>query len=376
MRQSFQRGSVIRIPQKTGDVWRLRYRDGDTQRSEYLGTLRELPTRALAEKRADRFRRRMNANAEVVTVAELIAKFWSEAPPERETTAASYRSIFGRIEAQWGDVRLDSLSQRTAEIEQWLNGLETVRGEQRAASPLYKAQVRNLMHLLFERAMAWGHLQIDRNPMELIRIRNGSKRVKEITTLTLEQYQALLADEQLPLLVKTIIQVLAGLGLRISECLGLRWDDFDWEAGTVQIRRSVVGGRTYATKTAGSAQKLPVHESIAAALRVWRDSVPTVDGWVFGSVRTRMPYDRDSLRASYLQPAGERIGVDGLGWHAMRHTYRANLRATGASLEDQKNLLRHSRLSTTVDTYGGRDDSERLRPANNKVVEMLVRRQA
>lgn len=376
MRQSFQRGSVIQVPQQSGAIWRFRFRENGTQRSEYLGTLRELPTKAMAEKKADRFRRRMNANVEVITVAELIAKFWIEAPPERETTAASYRSIFGRIEAQWGNVRLDSLSQRTAEIEQWLNGLETVRGEERAASPMYKAQVRNLMHLLFERAMAWGHLQIDRNPMELVRIRNSSKRVKEITTLTLEQYQALLADDELPLLVKTIIQVAAGLGLRISEILGLRWEDFNWETNTVHIRRSVVGGQKYATKTAGSAQKLPVHESIASALRVWRDSVPPVDGWLFGSVRTRMPYDRDSLRASYLQPAGERIGVDGLGWHAFRHTYRSMMRQNGESLETQKGLMRHSRISTTIDTYGGDDNVERLRPANSKVVEILSRRSA
>ena len=87
-----------------------------------------------------------------------------------------------------------------------------------------------------------------------------------------------------------------------------------------------------------------------------------------------MPYDRDHLRQQYLQPAGARIVVDGLGWHSLRHFYRAMLRVSGASMEDQKGLMRHSRIRTTIDTYGGQDSAERLRPFNEKVVEMLPRR--
>lgn len=89
-----------------------------------------------------------------------------------------------------------------------------------------------------------------------------------------------------------------------------------------------------------------------------------------------MPYNRDYLRSEYLQPAGERIGVDGLGWHSLRHTYRDLMRQEGVSLEDQKNLMRHSRLATTIDTYGGDEKVEQLRPVNAKVVEMLKRRSA
>lgn len=373
---SYQRGSVIRIHQKHGDIYRFRWRENGVQRSAYLGTVKALPTLARAEKAADRFRRRLNTNVEAITVADLIAKFWRECPPERRTTAAGYRSIFGRIEERFGTLRVDALAESTVAIEQWLNGLETIRGRHRPASPLYKGQVRNLLHLLCEKAMLWRHLMLDRNPIELVSVRNASQRVKEITTLSLDQYQALLADEQLPEMVKVIIQVLASLGLRISECLGLRWEDFDLEAGTVHIRRSVVGGTKYPTKTLGSSQKLPVHASLIGALGAWKESVPVVNGWVFGSVRTGVPYDRDFLRSAYLQPAGQRCGIEHLGWHALRHTYRANLRASGASLEDQKQLMRHARLSTTIDTYGGEDSVERLRPANEKVVSILMGRSA
>ena len=374
MRSSFQRGSVIRVKLKTGDCWRFRFREGSTQRSEYLGTVRELPTRAIAEKRADRFRRRINTDVETITISDLIAKFWRESPPERETTAHGYRAIFNRIEAEYGHLRIDALAGKTADIEQWLNNLETVRGKTRLASPLYRGQVKNLLHLLFEKAMLWQHLQTDRNPIELVRLRNSSQRQKEITVLTLEQYQTLLNDPELPLLVKTMVQVAAGLGLRVSEILGLRWEDFS--EGRVSIRRSVVQGARYETKTLSSRQVLPVHENIAAVLREWRESELVVAGWVFGSARTGLPYDRDYLRSQYLIPAGERIGVEGLGWHSFRHQYRSMMRRAGVSLEDQKNLMRHSKLATTIDTYGGEDSVERVREANAKVVDILSRRTA
>lgn len=375
-RISHQKGTLIRVPLKSGDIWRFRFRDGDTHRSEYVGTLKQYPTKARAEKAADRFRRRLNTNLETITVSDLIAKFWREAALERETTAASYRSIFTRIEEQWGKERIDSLAGKTAEIKDWLDRLETVRGDVRRVSPLYRGQVRNLLHSLFEKAMLWNHTSLERNPMDVVRLKGTTQRQKAILALTPDQYQRLLEDPELPLLVKTVIAVLGGTGLRISECLGLRWDDIDLDAGKVFIRRSVVGGRKYATKTSGSTRKLPLDEAVVSALRRWRVAEPAVKGWVFGSERTGLPYDRDYLRAAYLQPAGVRVGIEGLGWHQFRHSYRAMMREAGVSLESQKSLMRHSKLSTTVDTYGGDDDVERLRAANSKVVSILLGRTA
>lgn len=381
MRTSFQSGSVIRVPLKSGDAWRFRYRSDGVQRSEFLGTVAALPTKAHAEKAADRFRRQINTLIEVVTIADLIAKFWLQCPPDRPATAHSYRSIFNRIEAEFGQMRVDAFTANILAVESWLKGLKVIGrhpkgGKPMPVSPLYRSQVRNLLHLLIERAMLWGHLPVDRNPMETIRLKNGSQRKKELTILTLDQYQALLDDPELPLLVKTMIQVTTSLGLRVSELLGLRWSDISFPDATIQIQRSVVNGQANDTKTVSSKQVLPLHESIIGVLLEWRNSNPIISGWVFGSPRTGRPYDRDSLRAEYLQPAGERIGVKHLGWHSLRHLYRAMLREVDTPIEVQKNLLRHSKLATTMDVYGGRSRVEELRPANARVVSILARKSA
>jgi len=378
-RTSFQQGSVVRVSRKSGDAWRFRWRENGTQRSEWIGTVKQLPSRAQAEKAAQRFRQQANSGIEVITMADLIAKFWQEAAPERETTAHSYRSIFKRIEAEFGSLRVDQFCREVMRVEQWLKELTVIGrhpkpGVKPLVSDLYRSQVRNLLHLLIEKAMLWGNVQVDRNPMDLVRLK-GSARAKEIQTLTPEQYGQLVNDPELPEMVRVLIQLLAGLGLRISEGLGLRWSDIDFESGTIQINRSMVHGQANDTKTASSKTALPLHERLVDVLRWWHARAPK-SAWVFCSERTGAPYDRDYLRSEYLAPAGKRIGVEGLGWHCLRHSYRAMLRESGASLEDQKSLMRHSKLATTVDTYGGRDSVERLRPMNQKIVEMLPRRSA
>lgn len=382
MRTSFQRGSLIRIKQKSGDIWRMRYRDGEAHRSEYIGTVKQYPTRAQASLAAQKMLAIINGpRSETITMGDLIDRFEREAMPARPATAHSYKSILGRIRAKWADVRIDQFAGQMPAVENWLNELVVIgrhprRGRPVLVSPMYRGQVRAILHLLFEKAMLWNAVITQRNPIDLIRLKGSSQRTKELTILTLDQYQALLADEQLPVLVKTIIQIAAGLGLRISEILGLRWEDVDFEAGTLQIARSVVNGVANDTKTISSRRKLPLHENLAAALRNWRDNYQIVGGWLFGSERTGRPYDRDTLRSGYLQPAGERIGVPGLGFHAFRHTYRALMRLNGESLETQKNLMRHAKISTTFDVYGDSGKVEELRPANSRVIEMLVRKRA
>jgi integrase len=212
---------------------------------------------------------------------------------------------------------------------------------------------------------------MQRNPLEVIKLKGSSQRAKEIVILTVPQYQRLLDDPELPELVKVIVQVTAALGLRISETLGLKWMDLDFEAGTVEIQRGVVGMEANDVKTPGSRQKLPLHPELIDVLRTWRATAPVIGDWVFGSDRTGRPYDRDYMRSEYLKPAGARIGLPGIGWHSFRHTYRALQKQLGLPMETQKALMRHSRIATTIDTYGGNNNLEQTRPANSRVIEML-----
>ena len=164
------------------------------------------------------------------------------------------------------------------------------------------------------------------------------------------------------------------LGLRVSEILGLRWEDVDLESGKLQIRRSVVNGHVEHTKTDASEDELPLHPQLVEVLKQWKEAEPPVEGWLFGNIDTGMPYHADTMRQRHLnRAAGDpEIGLPKLGWHAFRHTYRANLSESGLPLEVQQKLMRHADIAMTT-KYGRSSMLNVTRPANARIVEMVMR---
>ncbi len=74
--------------------------------------------------------------------------------------------ISQHIRPKWGDVYLQDV--RPALVQDWLRKL--------TLSPTYKGHIRSLMYRLFDRAMIWELIGIDRNPMELVEVKGISKR--------------------------------------------------------------------------------------------------------------------------------------------------------------------------------------------------------
>jgi integrase len=88
---------------------------------------------------------------------------------------------------------------------------------------------------------------------------------------------------------------------------------------------------------------------------------------------TERPFHAKTLLTNHLKPAGKRAGIDGLGWHTFRHTYRAPLADLGETLDVQKELMRHSDVAMTLE-YGkfSAKRADRLRTANSKVVQLVA----
>jgi integrase len=162
--------------------------------------------------------------------------------------------------------------------------------------------------------------------------------------------------------------------LRISEVLGLQWRDFDWEKHQLQICRSWVCGRIDEPKTENSRRPIPVDLTLEKVLRDHRGRQPQsfkACEWVFPSERTGMPWHAWTAQRRWLVRAGQKAGIESLGWHAFRHTYSTLLNEYGTDAKVQQELLRHADIRTmmNIDTTAV---PERLRKANRKVVRLLL----
>src|SRR6202166_2060161 len=81
---------------------------------------------------------------------------------------------------------------------------------------------------------------------------------------------------------RTLVFLVAVTGLRISEALGLKWGDLDYERQMIHLRRVWVGNDLVPhMKTDGSAAPVPLGELLADELRCWQKETmyPKPEDW-------------------------------------------------------------------------------------------------
>jgi integrase len=274
------------------------------------------------------------------------------------STARGYRSYLTKhVTPKWSSTPLADV--KALEVTEWLKSLPL--------SPKTQGQVRALLHLLFERAMLWGLIEPQRNPIELVKIKGSSKRQKKPQTLAPEKFQELVSILHEP--YKTMAIVAMCTGLRVSEVLALCWEHLDFEAGTMLVQQGVVNGRIGKVKTEASQDDVPLDPAFADVLLRLKGDRST--GLVFPSPVTGGCFYSGIIQRQILMPKGEQIGIPGLGWHTFRHTYRSLLDETGAPMGVQQKLMRHANVSTTMNVYGS-SSLRAKQQANSKVVEMVM----
>jgi integrase len=188
-------------------------------------------------------------------------------------------------------------------------------------------------------------------------------------------------DPELVPHARMMVMIAMCLGLRASEILGLRWEDFVHRDLTLNVRTSFVGKDEDETKTPESTEIIPLHPELADEIAMWR--VKNADSktgephfeWMFASSLTGRPYWRGILQQDHLEPAGKRAGIPGLGWHGFRHTYRTMLGELGEKMEVQQRMMRHTDIRTTM-SYGDPQIDKQRRVASNNVFEMVKKRSA
>jgi len=299
------------------------------------------------------------------TIRTLVRQFREEKMPARFSTRQAYNSWLNNyIVPRWGSVPITALQARPVEL--WLRTLPI--------SPKSKVHIRGLIRNLWDYAMWREEIRPQRNPMELVTIKGATRRIRQPRSLTVEEFQKFSHELEEPL--RTIALICVCFGLRISECLALKWDDIDWLAAKLRVQRGIVRQRVGDLKTIYSARTMVIDMEMLAILQTWRQQTQFAlqTDWIFAS-----PVQLGRLPVSYpwvwlkFQEAGLRSGVGRLGTHSLRHTYRSWLDAVGTQIAVQQKLMRHADIRTTLNIYGDVVTAE-MANAHSKVVRMAIPR--
>jgi len=375
----YQRGSLRQEQRKAGPTWVLRfYVQKGTRRVErtlVVGLVTDFPSEFAARQEVARQHLLESINQPEFqgpfTFGRL-AQHYDEnelgdqsdaVDPKSHTTIAGYKRNLRRyILPRWG--KRVALGIEPLEVEQWLKALKR---EKNLQNPTLDKQ-RRLMNLVCKSAQRYGLIPRTEecNPIRYVRCKTTSGY--EAQTISPAQGWAIWS--RLPEPESTLTLLAAITGLRISECLGLKWGDIDFAAQVIQVRRTWTGGMEGLPKSKASQAAVPLHPVLASHMSSWQKATPYggENDWVFPSFKLKgeKPRVANMLVEDHLRPAAVAAGVlkEGesvrFGFHNLRHSLASFLVGQGTDPKTVQTLLRHADVATTLGIYAHSHSEARM----------------
>src|SRR5438132_1403974 len=400
MARRHQRGWLKKETRSNGETWVLFYRTirkSDGKRVENkiaIGLVRDFPEKSHAWAEVERLHLTTNQvnSRRAVTFGD-IAQHYAEHElvdqtesihAKAHTTVRSYERILrNRLLPKWGN-RI-ALGIEPLDVEQWLKDLKR---EKRFANPTLD-KTRRVMSLVYKHGQRYGLIPRNQesNPMRFVRCKTTSGY--EAMILTPEQAYAVLLNLQEP--ERTLTLLASGTGLRISECLGLQWQDVSFADAMIHVRRTWTCGQVGLPKTKASKGPVPLHSLLAEYMRCWKQKTPYSQpgDWVFASNRLKgkQPRVGNMLVSDYLRPAAAKAGILSshrdeqgrlveddprrFGFHNLRHSLASFLVRTRTDPKTVQTLLRHSDVKLTLQFYSHAVSQDRMAAAGEMLTAIL-----
>jgi integrase len=365
-RKTYQRGNVQEKPEKSKN-WTLRYRELDhvtgewTTRRKILGKFK---TKTDALKASTPIMAQVNERNNMepqklylkITFKEFVESYWKPytVMEKHQVSTLDQRTsmldthllpYFGKKlmrEIQPSDIS-KFLLQKT-------NEAPGKKGEENYSNNTMRA-FYGVLRVIFD--LAEQNDVIDKSPIRS-KLHKPEKLKVEKPTLNSSQIRkvlSLLSDEQ----ERLFVLLLAVTGIRVGECLALRWMDFNAQGCELSINHTLYRGKLKEPKTKGSKAKLKLAPQIAALLLSHQEksSFQEIDDFIFCRVDGN-PLDGLPIR-KHLYDALDQMGIQRVkgkyGPHIFRHSAGTLLYEKSRDLKLVQGTLRHSDISTTSDIY-------------------------
>ncbi len=241
----------------------------------------------------------------------------------------------------------------------------------------------NILNGVFE--MAFLDDSIPMNPM--LKVKRPSPRKGEMLkeeadkALTVQELAHVLSCvSQEPLKWQAYVNLSADSGARRGEICGLQWQDIDWNAGTLTIRRNLqytpAAGIYETSPKNGKMRTVDIGEhTLALLLKLRREQAAQyLSKWVFTQDGTPDPM-HPQTPTRYFKKFGKKYGFADFHPHKLRHSSASIAITSGADVVSVSERLGHSDTAVTLRMYA-HANQESIRRAGQIVRDALKAQEA
>ncbi len=238
----------------------------------------------------------------------------------------------------------------------------------KGSKPKLILNVLGIAHSVFEYGRHPKRGWCQANPCEHVE-KPRVQRSEDIRYLTQEELEAVI--RAIPSATtfgptdRALILTAAMTGLRQGELLALRWEDVDWPASSIRVRRNYVRGEWGTPKTRRSSRAVPMADRVATELELHsqRSHYTASSDLVFGHPHTGNVLGHSALAIRFKQALTDAEARQ-IRFHDLRHTFGTTMASAGVSMQALQEWLGH-RDSRTTDIYA----DYRPRPADAALVQ-------
>lgn len=349
-RRRYQKGQLL-LKGRRQKVWVARWREdvlrpnGSTyrlRRSERLGTLKEYPTRRLAERALELRLARAGVNAldyeprPTATFAEFARKWQNDTLSQLKpsTQSADSSRIKKHLIPELGEMPMKDVNAQRMQAFVAMKA-KTIR-------PKSVKNLVALLRMMWNQAKAWGYVQHD--PF-LGLVLPEAAPLNE-ACFTLAEMKAIIAAASEP--YKTYYWILAETGMRAGEIGALTFNSLLLDLGVIKISQSVWHGKIQTVKSKKGNRICEISEQLVDHLREYIANLkPNPLGLLF-CTSNGTPWDADTLRRRSLHPLLKNLSIARCGFHAFRHGNATIMDQKQVPIATRQNRLGQSDPRTTM----------------------------
>ena len=339
-----------------------------------------------------------------LTINDMYDRYISQKFDLKETTRSNYKYMYNHfVRETFGKRKLQET--RFSDVKQFY--ISILKEDKMKANTL--DNIHTQLHPAFQMAVRDGLIRTNPSDGVMTEIKKSKLWEKpKRHALTIPQQKAFMdflkEDREyegwLP-----VVTVLLGTGMRIGECLGLRWEDLDFENRMISVNHNLTdrpddngkcGKHIQTPKTAAGNRVIPMIEEVFQAflteyeiqscLGFCEEEIDGYSGFVFSTSRHTVysaaavnnaihravsAYNKKET-ARAMKEDREALLLPDFSAHNLRHTFCTRFCENETNLKVIQDIMGHADISTTMDIYAEATEETKKKVLTNLEGKIII----